>query len=361
MYINCAQNSMTTNDFTVNVNFPCDGYLFGTGDVIYVRAWQPANREMGVVLWPDNSSDDFDVFVNIDSGNIRPTPYLYDYRGIEGTGKNELVIIPAASASRWVYIAIGSYSGTGQFRFYANIHESDYPQTIYTSTNFAPTADQKAQIRKLMRKLAQAVYFGTDGRHFISNFEMYWNATPPVDNYLRWQPDGPNHAGGVSNCSGSTGYAIYSPANWCSGSAPHLSSPCTLTSDDDMEFWAGDVGLHEFAHVYYKLDDEYHSTGNCGHTLMAARTNARKAYLATGPDFCAYHHGGKDPVSGTTGHSQLASNWMCIHSVYNHALFNVYGSGPWPTLPEWTPDRFYRTESHSSCGAFCKRIIITEH
>jgi len=290
------------------------------------------------------------VFASTNTPLPSSDPTKHQWSGTLGYGYGETVIIPSftGTAERTIYIAIGSWSGAGQFRFYANIHAkpiNDYSRQEGTArTNFNPTSDEKTQIKDLLRSESRAVYFGTDGRHLIKHWTIHWkshdNFWPYPTQIFTKEHTGHSYCSGDGDfgfpCgTGGATHVLWNTGAWCECSP----QPCTCVNDPlEIERQGVQTGAHELGHCIYGFMNEYESTGNCGHSMMQkGHTPEKSPYFTNITDFCVWRNGGKDPEPQTAStHSQQDNNWDCLKQrLDNYIAF--------PT--NWTPDPFYRTQA----------------
>jgi len=352
-----GQNPPAQNNTWVMRNHPYDGYLLDTNDVIYLWTKQPAGYEMGFLLWPylDQGVQNFDLCVS--TNHQLPSPSTGECSLLPAF-RPDMVVLPAwgqpGQGERNVYIAIGSQEGSGQFRFYANVHTNElYPSMPAAAfVPFPPTEAHKEQIRTQMRKISQAAYFATDGRHLIREWFVNWDYAIPggpgiwLGPQFFWSPDNlPDECvecGCSTPCCDPDGWIRFSAgtladSGWC-GCDPRLVTcqACPNYLQWRNEEWAAEFAVHEMGHCIYGVDDEYlgcsGSGDHCGHSIMG---ESNFSYEAQNNDFCDSSNGGKDPWGGcTSGHPVGDNNWDCIKS----RLENYVG---FPS--QWTPDAFYQT------------------
>jgi hypothetical protein len=344
------------NNMWISRNYPHDGYLLGTDDVIYVKTTQPAGYEMGLVLYPLNSNADFDIIAS----KTYPIPDYssgkYDWESRRTAGKGEMIVIPKwgnlGDGERWIYIAIGSYGGSGshdgsgQFRFYANVHSTNSdvaPYNYYTwyqgcaRTDFATNPTEKNIVRRHLQNMSRAIYFATEGRHLLSEWTIKWQY---LHDYCIWPTvtfsktfEEQSICKGADTdhpCGDGWGYRIdWRTSAWCNCTPPQ---PCTcIDSQANSEKQGSDPGLHEYGHCVYGIADEYKGDDNCGHSIM------NEGYWASLTDFCTQRNGGYDPdPPDSWTHSNSENNWSCLEN----------RMPAWVSFPHgWTPDAFYRTAS----------------
>jgi hypothetical protein len=318
-------------------NQPYDGFLLATNDVIWVYTLQRANRELSIYLDPVDdgvsANADFDLLVSVDpSSRLPPISSMPPGSQISNLGgaTPEMVLLPAPSVDRYVYVAIGSYSGSGRFRFYANEIEPNHQDTIHVYTDFTPQPHHRQAIRNSLRKLAAAIYFSTDGRHLIREFEVTYNFSgtrqDPSMVYLGQNKDGRCYCfGGAHSWCNSVyptnpfTYISYRANHWC-GCEPSINPTCSCTDTDAFhEQFATNAGIHEYGHCFLGLPDEdpaQHPDGHsCGHSMMnAGRIGGN---VQNKVDLCTERNAGYDPDPGTTGHSSSESGWACVQSSYS--------------------------------------------
>jgi hypothetical protein len=366
LHLWCAPPTPVTNSQWIKRNHPHDGVLQDTGDVIYGWTKLPANRSMSVVVWPVEVSAiaDFDLFVS--STTSKPSNSNNQWGSKKSissaTGKMipEMVVIEPVGHDRNIYIAVGSYLGSGQFRLYANVHGKNFPSTVRVVTQFSPTQQQRTTMNNKLRKLVQAVYWGTDGRHLIRKFEIWNNMTdwPTGVTYpyllFKGRAAANQCIGGADGSIGeyckltSYGHISYSATEWC-GCEPEINvgCNCTRTSQNAAKNWAAMPALHEFGHCYYGLPDEKFDKpppNVCGHTIM---TYHQHPVRDNNVDFCDHNNGGKNTFYGPDpGHPPYKNNWDCINK--NYKPYVAYDH-------ENTPDPFYAvTEIADSDEPFAK-------
>lgn len=350
--LNCLTDPPTAANTTyVLQNWGYDGVLMDTDDVIYVWTNQPANHEMSIVLWP-RSYADFDVYAS--ASTSLPSPSNFQWSSTGGSNRSELIVIPSYPETRPIYIAIGSFSGEGAFRFYVNSHAPGYPQSIRVTTDWNPSETHKAIIRTLIKKMIQAVYYSTDGRHLIRYVDVYWNegVSEPYINFSGLQS--PNHCigGQASWCSSGLGEHInLTSLNWCgNGCQPKLNPSCACVNTQAFnEGWAGNLAAHEVGHCYHGLPDEYSADYACGHSQMEDVIDTALNQV----DYCTIVNGGKDVRPGKTGHYFAFNNWACVEYKYpSNPAYNT----------SHTPDAYFKTTNQAQGDApFSQYIYIVEH
>ena len=364
--INCRPNpSLPSNVREVERNFPHEGYFLGTNDVIWLKVRQPAGYDMGLLLWPLDPGTDFDLFAS--ATETLPSQAGFTWSGTRSGPALEWVKIPAwgsvGGGERWIYIAIGSWSGSGSFRFYANVHAPHNSQRT-VGTNWTPSAQNKARIRRLLQKTSLALYMATEGRYTVDSWIVHWNRS----NYgtIRF---GDNYKNG-SKCVDSNGgdnpqttcwswwgdYSELHTPDWCFSSAglpcrPASTCGCAGTTEAKIEQIAADTLLHEFGHcdMAFRLRDENFDSHSCGHSIMGTPA----AYQGNSTDFCVHYNGGEDHL-GASGHSNAENNWACIGT----RLF--FGNEPVPPIPAYTPDAFYKVNGNNSPD-LGSGVTITEY
>ena len=362
LQLHCRQTpAERANDHELLQNYPYDGYFLGSRDVIYVKVKQPAGYKMGLLLWPIADAD-FDIYAS--TTDTFPDSSA-TWTGVRAGRAPELVIIPkwgqAGGGDRWIYIAIGSWSGKGQFRFYANVHGTLNSGPRRASTDWTPTTATKAHIRDMLHKMSVATYLATEGRFLIESWKIEWNSIVEDGGFRFWR----NFTGASAcnrsmsgACTGGLGDSIdLNTSNWC-GCQP-ADSPTCVTCDNTKRFVEERTShklLHEFGHCdnAFGLPNEYNSTGACGHSVMAQPG----AYEANVTDFCVWYNGGWDPWAGDTGHTMAENNWSCF------ATKLYKGGAPVPEVPAlYTPDAFYQLRlagQPDGSTDFRNRITITE-
>jgi hypothetical protein len=349
----CLSNPPTPANTTfVHPNLAYDGYLLDTDDVVYVYTTQPANEEMSLLLWTLGTNADFDLYASTTDSLPVVTS---QYTSRQGGNRADLIVIPPSSTQRTIYIAIGSYSGSGQFRFYANAHAPGYPQTIYVVTDWLTSASHKSVIRNQLKKIQQVQYYATDGRHFIRDFEVHWNK-PGSNQYpkpiLVWT----GFAAAGNKCYPGD-HVTFDPGfnsfqSWCNGLCyPATDSSCVCTNTQSYnEFFATSAGAapHEIGHCFYGLGtEEYWSQYGCGHSLMADRPNDFNMV-----DYCSTINGGTNPPSGRSSHDTYVDNWPIMEA--------LHPSNP-PFDTNYTPDPFWRTASQDDSDVpFSNYLTINE-
>ncbi|MCC6746809.1 MAG: hypothetical protein IT371_04065 [Deltaproteobacteria bacterium] len=364
----CHNQGAPANNLFVQSNYPHEALLLGDGDVIYVYLWQPPGYDLGLVLWPSeaNPASDFDVYASTTA--TLPSATNSQWGSAMGAGHPEFIKIPAFTGpnARRVNIAIGSYSGAGQLRFYANLHtpasSPACPNAITVRTNFAPTTAQKLHIKNLLRKTTQAFYFATDGRHFIDTWNVQWNNPStsfyPTGMMFMKETGLPNQCYGLQHtCDNEYGaYVMLEHSAWC-GCDPTSPSCASCAADkttqDATRNWAADTSTHELGHCIYHLADEYLGgglyQGGCGHSIMSSPASV---VAKNGVDFCDANNAGRDPQPGESGHSVARNNWGCMQSRCPSFV-------PYPNNA--TPDPFYWTASQAVLDyPFGQYITINE-
>lgn len=155
-YRTAPPHATPTNNTWVDRNYPYEGFLLGAGDVIYVHTKQAAYSSMSFLLWPYGENRDFDLYVSDTNSLPSHGTAVWEGRNIDAP---ELVYIPPyippsslnctgwpsdpeACRERWLYVAIHSFSGTGQFRFYANIHAYHAPRDLTINVAHTTTEAQ---------------------------------------------------------------------------------------------------------------------------------------------------------------------------------------------------------------------------
>lgn len=363
MWLFCTDRGSPSSDHYINTNKPYEGFLLGDGDVIYVRANQLPNRELSILLWPDDENDDFDLYAS--PTYSLPTLSNATWTSRQVSGRADLIIIPPTSNMRTIYIAIGSYSGRGKFRFYVNKHDPNLQQTIYVTTNFNPTQTHKTHIKNMMYKFAQAAYFGTDGRHFVKEFKVKWNGlnngnySPPIKPFLFWAhgDNGANkciHSPNGYPCStGSADHITFEPRSWCGCAPPNefvLGCSCSTSSQTQnyIHQWAARIAIHETGHCFYGIvRDHYHPNQSDGHSSMLSQPPISANLI----DFCDDINGGWNPVPPNGAHPTTdPSDWDCLN---NKLSDDRIGST--------TPDPFYKTADITHNQPFATHINITEY
>ena len=367
LQLHCAINPQPpSNTLYVARNYPHEGYLLGSTDVIYVKVVQPAGYEMGLVLWPLTNNVDFDLYASTSSSFPNNSDFMWS--GVNYGQTPELVIIPSwgsvGQGYRDVFITIHSYSGMGHFRFYANIHgEAAAPMNAGTDWN--PNAADKDYIKRILKKTSIAAYMATEGRYLIKNWYLHWNDAD--EHLVRFEynnvmPSGGNgvckrkwddyHSNPGSTCWSDEGHHIeLDTQTWCGTYFPNVFG-CSTTSDQKAEDIGANLLLHELGHCLpeFRLRDEYMATHNCGHSIMS---NA--GYSSNITDFCMLYNGGHD---STNGHSSAENNWACIAP-------KIYGTKPVdPPVPTLhTPDAFYRVEGTITgiSGQYFDDSVVTVH
>lgn len=276
-----------------------------------------------------------------------------------------MILVPKweGTGERWIYIAIGSWSGEGQFRFYANVHSNGDTLSEYASsqaigvTTFPPTSGEKDLIRTQMKKITQAVYFATDGRHLIKNWLIDWDNRPGypqcVDNIYQvfgavfcWSKV--HHTSdrccfnGTGACGTGGKFIEFNTKNWCGCTVP---CSCGMT-DEEIQHWAGAGAVHEYGHCKYGIRDEYYPANNCVHSIMGGD-------IRNNLDFCNIINGGVEPWPGTTAHLNSENNWDCLRNRMPNYI-------PYPS--DTTPDAFYRiTEQSTGDQPFDTIVTIVEY
>jgi hypothetical protein len=327
-------------------NWGYDGVLLDSGDVIWVWTVQPARAEMSILVWPTQETD-FDLFVSVNSELSLPSPTEYTHSSSRRqAGSPEMVLLPSHSTDRNVFIAIGSHNGSGQFRFYANVHAAGYPENIRVITDWVPSPVHREIIKTQIRKMAQAVYFSTDGRHLLRRADVYWEL--PTDLPKPWivWVNSPQ----MNQCFFGD-HITFGSLNWCGNGCDLSADPdCTCVNTQSFnERWAGNLSSHEFAHCYYDLIDEYHENYSCGHSQMGNYDDVTLNMV----DFCDINNGGLNPPPGFTGHAASENNW--------DELENRFPSTPaYPR--QFTPDPFFATcDQDSGDQPFAGFVEIAEH
>ncbi len=370
LLLNCLSDPIQPANTTfVQRNRGYNGVLLGTDDVIWVWTVQPQGKEMSILLWPENPAPgtDLDLFLSVDPAKTLPNPNdpsSYTHLSAASGTIPELILLDAPqSGDRNVYIAVGSWNGSSQFRFYANVHAPGHAQQLNVRTDFPPLNPQHmATIRNQLRMIAQAQYFATDGRHFIKRFDLYWtpmsNPPQPFINYsgVNGNSDptcwsGPNVLNGEW-CKIDFRYINFTANSWCGNNCEPAANPlcsCEGSQVFNHEF-AANVGAHELGHCFYGLPDEYNWFYACGHSTM--RFGGEGMNMV---DYCDAINGGKNvpPPWYYIAHPSNQNNWACIESNFPSE----------PAYPfEYTPDPFYDTCDQSDpLNPFERWVDIVEH
>jgi len=356
----------TDNTLYIMRNTPYDAFLLGTSDVIYAWTTQPANHRLVIVVWPGNrhqSQFDFDVFANW-HGQKLPNPFTADASSVNGSDPSgnmypEMIIVPTTTSARTVYIALGSYSGKGHVRLYANAAPDTYPHSMDVMTNYSPTWGDRQHIKMALKKWAMALHWATEGKSMITNFDLYWNKVPPDTTkpmfklkYTLGSGACFNYLPGESPQEGQR--ALLATEAWC-GCNKEVDINCACTyGDSDLDnasYWF----MHEWGHCF--VDDDMMDPARlgllydercdyqptpwwpnqlCMHSVMGDAPSYPNQN--GGIDFCHGSNGGLNAdllpcygVNNQAGHSSSVRNWPIIE--------NLWPSTP-PIPSNRTPDPF---------------------
>jgi hypothetical protein len=209
-------------------------------------------------------------------------------------------------------------------------------------TNFSPSSAQRQQIKALLIKHTQALYWMTDGRHFVDSYRVFWNKDTPPDCQSDLGPilfSKDQECGGAGACSPvpcsgyRTGITV-GAEQWCMPQS--LLLPVTATTACRGRGWGdlahnGFILAHEMGHCAYGLRDERYPGLGCGHSIMSGRYGHTNSYVYTNQvDMCDSHNGGEDPPPGISAHPRRENNWAAMHPLLDHGLPYRRGDTPDP-------------------------------
>lgn len=275
------------------------GTLHGTSDVVYLRkAPGPANSLLSVTLWgPDGA--DFDLYARC--GDL-PTPTVHDLHALSSNAQEQFASGTNGCASWW-YIAVHSYSGSGQFNIVAtDVKYSDNPSEsgilpLRIGVGAAVNTTFLTQIQGTMAKAAKFLYGATEGRIRFGICAIFNNAGTDC-----------------ANCGGVPCDVCFKPTTGPS-TAP-ICGPGQVILTSASGYWSDYRGVaHELAHKYLCTRDEYGSAllncdantnpgctcdpnasgdcqWKCGHSIMANTSSTNNNLCVDGFD----HK--KDPTPG---------------------------------------------------------------
>jgi hypothetical protein len=252
------------------------GVLLGNGDVVLFKAPAlPAGQKLNVILWGGTGAD-FDLYVRC---NAWPTQSTFDYLGFSGNSQEFLSFDGSACTSpgTW-YIAVHSYSGSGQFNLMVSPMFAAQERTSVTvGTNFNATPDQLNGIANALRGSGRQFYGQTEGQFLVRQFELFNNTGPSCE-----------------SCGGQ-------PCIICFKNQPGTGYCCDGSQYViNQSYWFDPEGIaHEYGHGYLAIWDEYEqgtSRSQCGHSNMSFPWGSNNNHCQSGD-----HKKDKNPSASDTG------------------------------------------------------------
>lgn len=316
----CCQSSpgQSVSSSSVLLSARNSGVLLGTNDVVYF--WVPAaatGEQLNFALWNSpEASFDADLYVRC---GAFPTPTQYTKRGY--TNYEEFLTVSNAECSgQSIYIAVHSYTGSGRF----DLVVSKMPMANNLTLNVAAettSPTELAEIAATMESAAKRVYAATEGQVLINTVNIYPKSSGTV----------PNNSYCALACPGYCAVCFVEESGLAH--TPNIGSfPIIMTSD----YRDAQVVVHEFAHGYLGVDDEYipPGTSQCGHSIMGNTWNPSQN-LCIGGTYANHNldrEGGAGPTSeppawAAAAHITMMTNWT--PDPYNfvdhdfNGLFNV--------------------------------------
>jgi hypothetical protein len=251
---------------TLVVNTRNDGLLIKSGDVIFLAAYQPANKPMLVLLngKAGTAGADFDVYAS--TTVPFPDGTNYQWRGF-GFTSNESLDIPTSASGRWVYLAVHAFHGAGHFSIHALVQDpaERFSNLTVCPVNVTLTDAQKTSLASFLKSGATRLLAMTNGNVWADGFDVTaMKTTCEASCSICLLDSGSTSWGGGGTSPQGFGQIKMGLNNWSKGAS------------------GGWLFAHEAGHSHLGLPDEYSGppAGNstpmaCGHTIMANHAYAR--------------------------------------------------------------------------------------
>lgn len=255
----CRGTSGSTQTLEPTVRY--HGALLAASDTVYLQNTSLAglSDHIGIAL-DASGSKDFDLYVRC---NALPTPSTYDYRSF-GSDATEYVHIGANyCAAGTIYVAVNSYSGTGDFNLYATRHPAANHWSLKAGTSFTATSSEVTAMYSILQRSARLLWGASEGAFSVDQVDV-WNN------------------GSCNNCGGAA-------CDICLNYSSNLSltyvtcgqgNPGTSTNLNTTSWTSGNVFsmswtmVHEYMHLLPGLCDEYGYDNNnniyysCSHSIL---------------------------------------------------------------------------------------------
>ncbi len=253
----CCAESQTSGTLQFPRHQRVTGNLFGSGDVVYLTF--PGNSDSSIhealVMWSYASGADFDIYARC---GAKPT--ASDYRS-DSTGNFETIHFGGGACGSSWYVAIKSFSGSGNFNLMWTQHKSTQHRDLRAGFNFTAGSADLATARTELTNWARAVFGATEGNSYIASITLYNNV-----------PGSGGSSGQCGQCGGQTcDVCFWGTTNTSFGSSTGCSGTIQNTVNAD---WTGNV-----FYTYTNMVHEWGHTGQClGHEYCNSSVSGCATY-----------------------------------------------------------------------------------
>jgi hypothetical protein len=382
--VKCERSNMGagagSNVSRLHANGQRDGVLLGTGDIVYLSTVQEANKELLLILRPDNPNSpthhaDYDLYASTNP-NTTPGPggaMWASLRALQtdaaGVAQmlDDFILIPPVGYARYIFIGVYAYQEdqtyTGGFRLYDNTIGKKFTIRVGTSFDYrnGPFGDVTNKLVSHLKALTGGLHQTDDGTGLVTEWQLWNNPSGEMCNgqlcpLLFVSPAAPVCIDNAAFCASAPGT---SPD--CNFGNNARIIDCNWNGVDSASF--ADLEAHEFGHCMYKVgNDEYVGAGyRCGHSLMTLSYNQTNGTFAwtnfvdhcTGnssfacqvpPPYPPGNHG-TDCFNQSGVSTNATSGWSRMKSCFPDQ-FQYYSPTGYPATPD--PEKFSRSDIWNS-------------
>ncbi len=229
--VKCHSSQQTPSYLQIFENYRYDGILLGSNDVNYYLVEHLEGYETNIVMNGYNNGD-FDLYVKKDSF---PTSTSYYKRSIS-YNSDEAIRLTTSAQTGYYYIAIPSYSGSGQYSVRVSYTKPEERYLIKVGTNFNATTAQMDNITNIVDVALKRFFGYTSGEIYIYEADIYNS--------------------GNCNCGGAACNVCFRAGCGRAYSTLPLGSHTVVMYYDSADSFT--LG-HEMGHAWPALPDEYHN------------------------------------------------------------------------------------------------------